>query len=275
MATPYNPMPSVRTVAEAWLSAVEFLLENGASNTLILHIEEPIARSQRDDDIITEVDIFLRDHGAYPVATVANTIFPQAFYRPGNPDLLYARYRAAFKTVKSLAPGWGRYFDRMIRWPRSDGDDQNQLDQLLKNLKKYGPASAENGPYYNMYEMTLFHPEKDAKKPLNRQCLSFIEIKPEVNEDGVGIIHMTALYRSHYYIAQTLGNLIGLSRLLYFIAHETGYQPGSLTIHSTHAELDTQGTETIKGRKSWGKTDVRALIDRCRTFKQQANQATV
>jgi hypothetical protein len=35
-----------------------------------------------------------------------------------------------------------------------------------------------------------------------------------------------------------LGNLIGLGRLLAFIANEAGFDVGSLTIQSTHACLD-------------------------------------
>ncbi|MEP0068527.1 hypothetical protein [Pyruvatibacter sp.] len=274
MASPYCPMPETRTCAEAWLAAAEHLLEVGPTNTMILHIQEPQSYSATDDLIIAEVDAFLRKHGVYPVTTVANTIFPQALYRPGDPARLYARYKALFKRVKKLAPDWGRYFDRMIRWNSSDGTQLNQLCQLVTNLKKYGPLSEEKSTYYNIYELTLFHPEKDARKALNRQCLSFIEVKPEVDNQGRGVLHMTALYRSHYYVARTLGNLIGLSRLLDFIAAESGYTPGSLTIHSTHAELDTRGAEQSKGRKAWGKADVKELVSTCRAFTREPAPAT-
>lgn len=267
MARPYHPMPPAKSCAQAWLAAAQFLLAHGPVNTLILHIEDSIHHSDADHAVITEVDTFLRGHGVYPIATVANTIFPQSLYHPGSPEKLYARYRRSFRNVKKLAPDWGRYFDRMIRWPRSDGDDQNQLKQLIKNIKKYGPQSDRPQPYYNMFEMTLFHPEKDADKPLGRQCLSFIEIKPEKTADGA-VLHMTALYRSHYYVARTLGNLIGLGRLLNFVAAESGYKPGSLSIHSTHAELDTGSAKAAKGQTAWGKTATRDLIGRCTALMQ-------
>lgn len=263
----YKPMPAARSCADAWLDAVHFLYENGPTNTMILHVENPVNHSDADHKIISEVDELLRIHNSYPVSTVANTIFPEALYKPGHRDLLYERYERSFAKMKRITRDWGRYFDRMIRWERSDGQEQNQLEQLIVNLNKYGPAGDGEHRWHNMYEMTLFHPEKDANKPLGRQCLSFIEIKPEQTNDG-GILHMTAVYRSHYYVAKTLGNLIGLGRLLRFIAHETGCQPGSLTIHSTYAEIDTGTTNIKKCSKAWGKGKVKDLIDSCEEIRR-------
>ena len=56
-----------------------------------------------------------------------------------------------------------------------------------------------------------------------------------------------AVYRNHYYVQRTLGNLIGLGRLLQFIARETGFDLGTLTIQSTHACLDPD----LRQAKSW------------------------
>lgn len=271
MLKSYHPMPSAKTCAEAWLGAARYLLDNGPINTMILHIENPANLQTEDDAVISEVDSFLRTHGVNPIQTVANTIFPQALYRPGEPDKLFERYRASFKMQKKITRDWGRYFDRLINWPSSNGGSENQLKQLIENIRKYGPLNKNSSNYSNMYEMTLFHPEKDARKPLGRQCLSFIEVKPEKVGNGA-VLHMTAVYRSHYYVARTLGNLVGLGRLLDFIATETGYKPGSLTIHSTHAELDTGKTDVGKGKSRWGKDDIKALIERCEELKPSPAQ---
>ena len=56
------------------------------------------------------------------------------------------------------------------------------------------------------------------------------------------------MYRNHTYVTRCLGNLIGLGRLQAFVAKEAGVKMGSLTIVSTHAELD-KGDE-------WGIKDV-------------------
>ena len=272
----YAPMPPAKSCAIAWLQAARSLFDNGAVNNMILHIGDPISRSAIDDAILSEVDAFLRTHGAYPLSTVANTIFPESLYTPGKPELLFDRYQRSFKKIKAKAPDWGRYFDRMINWQGSDGQNHRQLETLIENLKKYGPQTDRHQPYYNMYELTLFHPEKDAKKPLGRQCLSFIEIKPERVGDKV-VLHMTALYRSHYYIARTLGNLVGLGRLLRFIAMETGCQVGTLTIHSTHAEIDTGVTNPKKGSQAWGRKKVESLLERCEgiTHVEAALQSSI
>ncbi len=268
----YAPMPAAASCAEAWLVAARRLFDTGPVNNMILHIEDPISHSATDNAVMTQVDTFLRDHGAYPLSTVANTIFPDALYTPGKPELLYERYDRSFRKIKSKAPDWGRYFDRMINWPGSDGKNHRQLQTLIENLSAYGPQTDRAQPYYNMYELTLFHPEKDARKPLGRQCLSFIEIKPERVEGAVRL-HMTALYRSHYYIARSLGNLIGLGRLLRFIAMETRCEVGTLTIHSTHAEIDTGSTNAKKCSKSWGRKKVGDLISRCEEIRLDAQTA--
>jgi hypothetical protein len=46
------------------------------------------------------------------------------------------------------------------------------------------------------------------------------------------------MYRNHFYIEKLLGNLIGLGRLMAFVARESGLQVGALTVISTHAEID-------------------------------------
>ena len=52
---------------------------------------------------------------------------------------------------------------------------------------------------------------------------------------------MTVMYRNHFYIEKLLGNLMGLGRLMAFVAGETGLAMGALTVISTHAEIDKPG----------------------------------
>ena len=66
---------------------------------------------------------------------------------------------------------------------------------------------------------------------------------------------LTVLYRYHYYIEKALGNLLGLSQLLYFVAKETGLGVGPLVCHSTNAVLDIEG--------GWRRGDVRQLAADC------------
>jgi hypothetical protein len=66
---------------------------------------------------------------------------------------------------------------------------------------------------------------------------------------------VTALYRNHYYIEKLLGNLIGIGRLMAFVATEGGVGVGPLTVISTHAVIDTP--------KSSRRGDVNQLIADC------------
>jgi len=64
------------------------------------------------------------------------------------------------------------------------------------------------------------------------------------------------MYRSHYYVAKTLGNLLGLAQLQAFVANETNLKVGPLICHSTHARVDT-GSE-------WSLNDIKNLASQCR-----------
>jgi hypothetical protein len=68
------------------------------------------------------------------------------------------------------------------------------------------------------------------------------------------ILLLTAQYRNHFYIEKLLGNLIGLGRLMAFVAAETGTKVGALTVLSTHAEVDTM---------KLSRQDIVKLIDAC------------
>jgi thymidylate synthase len=80
------------------------------------------------------------------------------------------------------------------------------------------------------------------------QCLSHLSFKMV----GPNRLDLTAMYRSHYYGERALGNLVGLSQLLNFVARESGTEPGTLSCLSTHALIDN-ALGTIR--------DVRALLE--------------
>ena len=248
MKTTYNPMPAARTPVRAWLAAVERLRANGDMMGLMLHIEEPTRFGAEEEAVVREVDRFLRGRGKQSVSTVANTIFPIGLDRGDGVEGISERYLAVYGRRIAKRGGWGRYFERMINWEDRKGNRINQLHENIDMLRK---LNSEGSQFYgNCYEVAIFDPERDCKRRRGRQCLSMIEFKPSPNRS----LHMTAFYRNHYYIQRTLGNLIGLGNLLRFIAREAGFETGSLTIVSTHAELDACGG---------GKKAVHSLIDSC------------
>ena len=245
----YNPMPAAPTPVRAWLDAAERLVREGPLGGLMLYIEDPLALPPAEEAAVDLVDAYLKDHGQQGIATVANTIFPASLDRGDGIEALRARYLAVYAKRMCQQGGWGRYFERMVRW---ETRDRRHVDQLAENIRMLRQLKAEGAwNYRQCYEIALFDPARDLIKPRGRQCLSFIELKPAPE----GQLHMMAVYRNHHYVARTLGNLLGLGRLQDFIARETGFARGSLIVQSTHAELDLAG-----GRKR----EVEALVSACR-----------
>ena len=146
----------------------------------------------------------------------------------------------------NVPPGpMGAILPPQVAWQGPNG----RIDQIAEIIDMLQEATAAGGRFYeNTYEIALFDPGRDLKKRLNRQCLSFIELKPDRN----GRVHMMAAYRNHFYVQRALGNLIGLGRPG---VHCCGSRP-RVSSHDpvTNAELDT---------RPWSKTAAHALIDRC------------
>lgn len=227
-----KPQPSC---ASAWLLAANTVNQehHHEAQNVIIDVADPLVMTDDDREVVALVDQHLRDHGKYPVETVANTIFPQSlFSRHGSPAF-YDIYKE--KVLPRIAKGdWGRYFDRMISFPlQKKGKDINPLRDIVDKMKIQvgGPRC-----FRNVYELTVYDPVRDAGPLMNRQCLSFLSFKLTDGPDRK--LLLTAVYRNHYYIQRLLGNLIGLGRLMKFVADEVGVEVGSLTIVSTHADVD-------------------------------------
>lgn len=155
---------------------------------------------------------------------------------------------------------------RILRQKDRDGTIYNPLKDLLTKIQ-------DHGEYKATFELGLGHPLDDCavdgsggevvgddiavyngaadRRPMygHLPCLMHLSIKLDH-----GKVRMNATYRSHYYVQRLLGNLIGLARLQYFLAHEAELEMGPLTINSTYAKLDTGD----KGR--WGMGDINALL---------------
>lgn len=234
----YNPMTPAPTSVSAWVSAARWLKANGSQHGLMLHIEDPVGFASGEEDVVCQVDAFLRGHNKCSVSTVANTIFPAALDLGDGIEALTKRYMNVFERRMHRKGEWGRYFQRMVAWPNGSGDSASTLNQLAENIRTLKAMREGKAKFFaNVTEIALFDPARDLRKKMNRQCLSLIELKPE-RDDNVWRLSMMAVYRNHYYVQRTLGNLIGLGRLLQFIARETDFEVGTLTIQSTHACLD-------------------------------------
>lgn len=254
--------------AQAWLAAANAIETNGGdAYNLIVDIEQPLETLPGDDAILAKVDGFLRSHNAYSLATVANTIFPLALLQKHGPEKFYSVYHETiWKKMKSLTGDWGRYFHRLTYWkkPKANGakgfDIINPLADLITFMKT---QIASGQTHRHVYELTVYDPARDAGKPSNRQCLSFLSFK--LTRDNR--LLLTAVYRNHHYLARALGNFLGLARLQAFVADQAGIQCGSLTCLATHAEIDHHKSSKDGCVSGWSKTEARDLLAEIRSLQ--------
>ena len=234
----YLPVPSQPDCASAWREAVCAVdrLPGDQAYNVILDIADPLAATGLDDPRIAAVNALLKPHDK-SVETVANTIFPsQLYYRYGAPAFFQAFTERVLKKVRKNCRWSGYYFERMIHVPRVGGDPINQLWEIVGRIKD--PSVKAN----NKFELSLFDPDRDVDdSPYGGQCLSFLSFKLLPGPQKT--LTLTAMYRNHFYVEKLLGNLIGLGRLMEFVAHEAGLKVGSLTVISTHAEIDRPKTK--------------------------------
>jgi len=237
----YLPVPPQPDCATAWREAarlVDAQLGHHAHN-VIIDVADPTARANLSDPVVKLVDDFLRARDRKPVETVANTIFPAALYRRYGAPEFYNRFKNnVLPKVRRSAQWSGYYFERMIDLPLPDGSSINQLADVIRRIRD------PNVRALNKYELSVFDPTRDVDdSPYGGQCMSFASLKL-LDTTGGRQLGMTVLYRNHFYIEKLLGNLVGLGRLMAFIAQESGVGIGPLTIVSTHALIDQPRSTT-------------------------------
>ncbi len=240
-----------RNLSHAWLRAMDHLLEVGgtATNFCVAFSDYSEERSIREalDDFIAPYQAEGQTKGEmYSVSTVANTIFPTAFYRSGSPGAearqrLYDLHARAMRVERRMRVK-DNYFNRLVSWPSSD-EPLNQLEALVLKLTSEVKARS---PKSSRYEVGIEHPEFDAvtpggdmrvqspehdKSPMGFPCLSHLSFTLVGGE-----LHLTALYRNQHFIARAYGNYVGLARLVEFVADESGCTLGEILCVATHAD---------------------------------------
>jgi hypothetical protein len=246
-------------IVPTWLAAAKHLQAHGRrARNLVLEIDHPQLLTAEDQSAIAAVDAALRKHADLSVLTVAGTIFPQGLYRRHGADGLDKRFLTIMKRAKKKGT-WGTYAMRMMqRRSRDPADTFNPLEQVIFKLKR-ASTPGEGKPYESVYEMGVHLAEDLEEEPFelaacelptfdsaldggmvsNMPCLSHLTFKLTDAKS----VDLTAIYRSHYYVQRALGNLIGLTHLLAFVAEQAELEVGQLTCISTDATLDF---------KNWG-----------------------
>jgi hypothetical protein len=253
---------SAPNVTSAWTKGVNSLLncpKHEAFN-LAVRIEDPTVEFPNQRKIIEEFLIkptgkLEQDH----IEMVAQTIFPniRLYYTcpdPKDPDQrqkLYDDYMRDKMFIRAFnSNSRGTYFQRMIWWPSWDTSREKSINQLEKIIQKISSGKAsrvvneiamEKPSNSRADSINFYNPNFDRKfiRQMSFPCLSFLSIKPESAEKPGGKIHMTALYRNHYFLSRAYGNYLGLGWLLKFIADATGKKVGELLCISSLAKLDS------------------------------------
>jgi len=243
-----------KTCPDVWLRACQYLMERGAKNkysdyNVVLNVSSPLENfSSKDQEIYDAVNTFMMGHNSQNLDTIANTIFPAPYYisKKGKRGVFEDYPKEISKVIKD----WGTYAHRMVRRKDENGQYFNPLEKIIDkiNSRPTHGKCLELGLLPFDADMQLYDPREDKNRYIGGPCLSHISIKV-INSERV---NLTALYRNHFYIQRLLGNLIGLSQLLGFIAAETGLEAGELIIHSTSAEIDTG--------KKWSITEVKSFV---------------
>jgi len=245
---------SASNIGDAWLRAYRTLLETPGRRVVNLAVS--IAQPLQEDlgvrgaleQTLAEIASSSHKMTLHSVHTVANTIFPISLYQPDQPDAAKRFFGRAGKVSRlhhKRKHEWGTYIGRLIQYDQPDGTPVNQLERFLTLLN--GGSN-----WADIYEAPLTYPGEtsetaarevaasdllligpDDRRRMGGPCLAHVSL---TSVDGH--LHLTALYRRHYYFARAYGNFLGLARLLNFLAHESGRQVGQVLIVGTHAEIE-------------------------------------
>jgi len=255
------------TPTQTWLKAAKYLAqeEERMVFNLVLGVHQPTIVTAEDFHVHDVVNTFLEDHGKQPLVTTAGTIFPGGLYLQGGANAVFTEFPVLYKKFKTQ---WGTYAGRMFcPTITSKGKERAPLEALIEKLKAqadhghmraaYEVKIFDDGDIGNTCELSTYEPESDCDMTRGQPCLTHLSFK--LHQDNS--VSLTALYRTHFYIEKTLGNLLGLGQLLSFVAEEAGLTAGSLVCHSTMAQLDTVANSDKN--RGWNQDDIDKLLQDC------------
>jgi thymidylate synthase len=221
-------IPTVKgnSAVEAWKEGAKLLIQAQPHRlaNLITEIEQPL--TENPDWLLTfdPKSVGAEDR----LSIVADVLFPSRARKAGETRAAYYQAHSALlqraRKLKRLKSSWdSTYFERLTSF---DGSI-NQVENAIHALANWPRAEAA-------IVMHLSSPHRDSLRRRGSPCLQFVEVLWRSD----GSIDLVAVYRNHDFLNKTLGNFLGLARLLRFIASETNKTPGRVICHSVHAYVD-------------------------------------
>jgi hypothetical protein len=215
----------------AWARAIKMVTSRGTKELapLVLSVTAFDNGVPSEHPRVREaIDKLLAIEKKQSVHTVANTIFPVAYWNPKRSRAdFFARYATTKARIKSASKlnKLGMYFDRLV----SGGPPgaENQLDFLI--------SAKRAGVRRSVFQAAVFNPQIDHSRAPRRgfPCLQHVQFAPAA--DG---LHVNAFYATQYLIERAYGNYLGLCRLGAFVAHELGVPLARMTCFVGLAQLD-------------------------------------
>lgn len=223
-------------IAVVWHHAFSMLVRDGARFNLVLHVRNPLAPVER---LVERFDPHSVDQGSRPLLDVANTIFPARSPRwdQGTGQFVQHYSERYERLLRRGTRSWGCYFLRLTAF----GDEKiDQLSRVVTGLSTWGQG------HKAAFVVHFSTSQCDKPRPQGAPCLQYVQFMV----GGDRALSMTAVYRSHDYFSKALGNLVGLSRLLDYVAFKTNHTVGTLSCLSTYAFIDatTSKAATLMGR---------------------------
>lgn len=233
-------------LSHAWNEALQYLVaRDGKAVHLAVGIRRPL--DAEDQTIRETLDAFVEERRqsgkrVWPTSTVANTMFPSAFYRRDRDDArerLYALHAKAQRIQERMRDS-ENYFNRLVAYPTAEGETFNQLEYIVDRLVTQRKPRKRGGPLASAYEIGLTIPGGDLRvqapgqdrKTMGFPCLSQISL----TLDG-DVLNLAAMYRNQYFVTRAYGNYLGLARIGDFIATEVGVELGEVMCVATHADV--------------------------------------
>jgi hypothetical protein len=262
-------VPPSQTLSEAWLRTLEIVDGGGGRMVNVLTtVQQPGSEIPSLRSLVDDVLAPGRHGGKtiQTVETVANTIFPISLYRdcgfgwdpslPHDAELeldeaasdLYEAYETMLPELLTANGNRnGTYFGRMATWPGKEGGGRNQLADRIKYLRL---AHGRGERTHNVADIAVGGEAEglDEDVDLGIQTYSARDIRQRafpclVHVDLTlfdGRLSMLAVYRHQLLITKGYGNLAGLSRLLRFLAQQSGFEVGELAVQATLADAERE-----------------------------------
>lgn len=266
-------IPPQPTLAEAWVETLRAVHDAGGTATNVLTtVSTPTLEQHTAFREVYDGHIYRharRRNEIYTAETVASTIFPSALYRrpegkwavgdsdrfEAAEDALYTRYLKNYPILKRTARAnqRGTYFGRLVCWDSGKGEPINQLKVRIAALReaqrRQRPIRTWNAFDFSLGDEGLVTPEETPPgmqmyQPGDHGTLSQRGFPCMVHVDLSlvrGRINLTGIYRHQYVITKGYGNLLGLARLQAFIAQQSGFEVGELSVLGTYSDDERHG----------------------------------